>query len=284
MPTVLELINLSTGYLKNKGIESPRINAEILLAKVLNCKRLELYLSFDRPLAENEINIYREFIKRRGKNEPAQYIIGSVEFYGLEFKIDSSALIPRPETEILVETIIIAYKDFINLNILDIGTGSGIIAISLAKYLNDAKIYAVDSSETALALAKENAVINGVDDKISFVKYDIAIDENISAEKFDLVVSNPPYISNEEYSKLQPELRVYEPRVALTDESDGFKFFNIIARKIKSLLKENGKIFFEVGQGQASKVVDILRQEQFSNIKTKKDYLNIERVVSGELN
>lgn len=131
MLTVLESINLSTEYLKNKGIESPRNNAELLLAKILNCKRLELYLSFDRPLVENEVTQYREYIKRRSSFEPLQYIIGSVEFYGLEFKVNRSVLIPRQETEILVETIINKFQNQIGLKILDVGTGSGIIAICL---------------------------------------------------------------------------------------------------------------------------------------------------------
>lgn len=235
MPTVLEAINLSTNYLKNKGIDSPRINAELLLAKVLNCKRLDLYLSFDRPLVENELIIYRDFIKRRSKNEPLQYIVGSVEFYGLVFVVNSFVLIPRQETEILVETIINANKDRNNLKILDVGTGSGIIAICLAKYLNQAQVFAIDSSADALAVAKENAIANGVEEKINFIQHDINIDGINLGNDFDIVVSNPPYISNEEYPKLQPELRVYEPRIALTDDSDGFSFLKqLLKRQISS--------------------------------------------------
>ena len=134
MLTVLEAINLSTEYLTKKDIESPKLNAELLLAHILNCKRLDLYLSYDRPLDENETNKYRDFIKRRGKCEPLQYIIGSVEFYGLEFKVNPSVLIPRQETEILIETILETVSKENDLRILDIGTGSGIIAICLAKH------------------------------------------------------------------------------------------------------------------------------------------------------
>lgn len=284
MSTVLEIINLSTGYLKDKGIESPRINAELLLAKVLNCKRLDLYLAFDRPLIENELAIYRDFLKRRSKNEPLQYIVGSVEFYGLEFIVNRSVLIPRQETEILVETIINENKERENLKILDIGTGSGIIAVCLAKYLNQPKIFAVDTSAEALAVAKENAKVNQVEEKINFVQQDINDDVLSLGNEFDIVVSNPPYISNEEFSKLEPELRIYEPRVALTDNSDGFSFYKTIVRKSNTLLKDNGKIYFEVGQGQYSQVKDILAQDNFNNINIHKDYLNIERVVYGEFN
>ena len=284
MPTVLEIINLSNDYLKNKGIDSPRINAELLLAKVLNCKRLDLYLSFDRPLVESELTLYRAFIKRRSKNEPLQYIVGSVEFYGLEFVVNSSVLIPRQETEILVESIITANNDRGNLKILDIGTGSGIIAICLAKYLNQAQVFALDSSADSLKVAKENAIVNGVEENINFIRQDINIDGINFVNDIDIVVSNPPYISNEEYSKLQPELRMYEPRIALTDDSDGFSFFKTISQKASKLLKNHGKIYFEVSQGQYQQVEEILKLENFININIYKDYLNIERVVYGELN
>jgi release factor glutamine methyltransferase len=284
MPTVLELINLSTDYLKNKGIDSPKLNAELLLAKVLNCKRLDLYLAFDRPLVENELTVYRDYIKRRSKNEPLQYIVGSVEFYGLEFIVNSSVLIPRQETEILVETVKNENKDRENLKILDVGTGSGIIAVCLAKLLAGSNVLAIDSSEEALAVAKENASVNEVAGRVTFLHQDINTDDLNIGNDFDIVVSNPPYISNSEYHNLQPELRLYEPKIALTDESDGLSFYKAITRKASKLLSNNGKIYFEVGQGQYSFVEEILKSENFGNIKNYKDYLNIERVVYGELN
>ncbi len=282
MLTVLESINLSTEYLKNKGIESPRINAELLLAKILNCKRLDLYLSFDRPLSESETNQYREFIKRRSKYEPLQYIVGSVEFYGLDFKVNGSVLIPRPETEIIVEKIIEDNKDKSNLKILDIGTGSGIIAISLAKHLSEPKVTAIDLSQEALTTAKENAVLNKVEDRINFYQADIFKDE-IFESGLDIIVSNPPYISNDEFPSLQPELKIFEPKVALTDNSDGLSFYRAITKIGKDRLREGGKIYFEVAQNQSEKVRAILEEADFKKIKFQKDYLNIERVVSGEL-
>ena len=282
MLTVLESIKLSTDYLEKKGIESPRTNAELLLANILICKRLDLYLKFDQPLKENEIILYREFIRRRGKFEPLQYITGSVEFFGIEFKVNNSVLIPRPETEILVETIINSAGKEENIDILDIGTGSGNIAVSIAMNLPNSKISAMDNSIDALEVAKENAKLNSVENRIDFMNESILNGFNYPAKKYDIIVSNPPYISAEEFRVVQPELKVFEPRAALTDEGDGLTFFRIISSKTKTILKEKGKLFFEVGKDQSKLVENILLENDFQNITIKKDYLNIERVVYGE--
>jgi release factor glutamine methyltransferase len=281
MITVLESINLSSEYLKNKGIESPRINAELLLAHILNCKRLNLYLSFEKPLAEEEIEKYRELLKRRSKFEPLQYIIGKVEFYGIDFMVNPSVLIPRQETEILVGTIIGQYDKYDSLRILDIGTGSGNIAVSLAKNLYNSSITALDISEEALKTAYENALVNSVNNRTEFIKLDFLKEEFIK-NNFDIVVSNPPYISIMEFETLRPELKEYEPKVALTDYNSGILFYEIISAKANNLLKSGGKLFFEVGKGQFSKVTEILAKNNYKNICVTKDYLNIERVVSGE--
>jgi len=299
MHTVLETINLSTEYLEKKGIESPRINAELLLAHILKCKRLDLYLSFERPLDEIELNQYREFIKRRSKFEPLQYIIGSVEFFGIEFKVNSSVLIPRPETEILVEAVIDHLKNnqttgnqLNNPEVLDIGTGSGNVAISIAKNFPQIKVIAIDVSSDGLFLAKRNAEINGVIENINFIKCDILKEtpqlpdygSGITQKNFDVIVSNPPYISLNEFPMLQPELKMYEPKNSLTDYLDGFNFYRIISEKSRQLLKPGGRIFFELGKDQAEQVKKILCENSFTNIILKKDYLNIERVISAELN
>ena len=279
MLTVLEAINLSTEFLGKKEIESPRINAELLLAHTLNCKRLDLYLSYDRPLNEDEVNIYREFIRRRSKSEPLQYIIGKVEFYGLEFNVNPSVLIPRQETEILVETIINSVNKEDNLRILDIGVGSGNISVSLAKHLPYSKITATDISEEALVIAKANAEMNNVSERINFINHNILADD--LADEFDIVVSNPPYISEKEFPELKDELKVYEPRNALTDFSDGLNYFRTISSKAQKFVINNGKIFFEVGQGQAEDVKKILGENNFKEISIVKDYLKIDRVISG---
>lgn len=283
MLTVLEAINKSTGYLKNKGVESPRVNAELLLSHILKCKRLNLYLSFDRPLSEDEIYEYRELLKRRGKNEPLQYIVGNVDFYGINLEVNSNVLIPRPETEILVETIIEELKEKENPLVLDIGTGSGNIVIALAANLVNAELTAIDISEEALNLAKKNAELNNVNDKIKFQKVDFLNDDVIN-NKFDVIVSNPPYISIEEFHDLRPELNKFEPRFALTDESDGLIFYKAISRKSKNLLRQKGKLYFELGIGKSAEVEKIMSDDGYNNILIKKDYSNIERVIFGELN
>lgn len=279
MLTVLESIKLSTEFLEKKGIESPRLNAEILLSEILNCKRLDLYLKFDQPLKELEISKYREWIKRRGLYEPIQYIIGKIEFFGLQFRVNSSVLIPRPETEILVEEVIKYSKSKNGLKILDIGTGSGIIAIAIAKQLEDSQITAIDISQEAINLAMENAVTNEVISKLKFLMSDIKDFEN--NEKFDVVVSNPPYISKEDFPSLQNEIKDYEPRIALTDSNDGLDFYKIISKRSKSLLKKDGRIYFEVGKGQADNVKRILIENDFICIRSINDYQQIERVVTG---
>jgi release factor glutamine methyltransferase len=283
MLTVLDSIKLSTDYLEKKGIESPRINAELLLAHILSCKRLDLYLSFDRPLGDDEVLIYRTFLKRRGEYEPLQYIIGSVEFYGLPFKVDPSVLIPRPETEILVEEIINNSKNKNNLKILDIGTGSGNIAVSLAHHIPDAKIIATDISKESLLLASENSSMNKTENQVQFILDDILLNE-LKENEFDLIVSNPPYISKEDFKDLPPELKVYEPKHALTDDANGLFYYKQIAVKAKILLKKNGSVYFEVGKGQSGEVKKILEENNFSEIMIKNDYLNIERVIRGKLN
>jgi release factor glutamine methyltransferase len=283
MITVLESINRSSEFLKNKGIESPRINAELLLAHILDCKRLNLYLAFDRPLTEEELEKYRSLLKRRIKFEPLQYIIGKVEFYGFNFLVNPSVLIPRQETEILVESIIEQYKAYEKVTILDIGTGSGNIAIALAKNLNNSSVTAIDISEDALKTANENALLNSVSNQIKFIKVDFLKEEFI-VNDFDVVVSNPPYVSIEEYETLQPELKVYEPKMALTDSNSGLQFYEIISERSNYLLKKGGKLFFEIGRGQFSEVREIMEKNNFQNITIINDYMNIERVISGEKN
>ncbi len=283
MLTVLESINLSTEYLKNKGIESPRINAELILAHILKLKRLELYLSFDRPLKEDEIVLYRQFLKRRSEFEPLQYILGTVNFFGLDLKISPSVLIPRPETELLTEEIINEFKSQDFIKILDIGTGSGNIAITLAKFIPNSIIIATDISGEAIDIAIENAISNDVSDKIKFIVNDIFSSEKLPENNFDIIVSNPPYITSEDFKNLNKELKDYEPKVALTDSSNGLSFYDIISSKCDIYLKKGGKLFFELGQGHSENVHDIMKKNHFINISVKKDYQNIDRIIRGEL-
>lgn len=283
MITILEAINLSADYLAQKGIESPRINAELLLANIISCKRLDLYLSFDKPLGNQEIEKYREFIRRRGNFEPLQYITGNVDFYGLELKVDSSVLIPRPETELLVENILNVLTKEMESTILDIGCGSGNITIALAVNLASSKFICTDSSDNALKVAKENAEKYSVSGRIKFTMHDILKEDLSSFPLLDIIVSNPPYVSKENFSSLQKEIRDYEPRSAVTDESDGYTFFREISRKSFNKLKAGGKLFFEVADGQSEGVIEIMKENNFKNITVIKDYQNIDRVIFGEV-
>jgi len=283
MLTVLESLNLSADYLQKHDIESPRINAELLLASILNCKRLDLYLAFDKPLSKDELGKYRNFIKRRGKFEPLQYITGSVEFYGIEIKVNPSVLIPRPETEILIDSVIEEVKTKEEITILDIGCGSGNIAIALAANLSNCKVFGTDISKDALKISMENAEVNGVKNKTEFHQKNILSDDFSDLPIMDIIVSNPPYVSEEKFDTLQNEIKYFEPNFAVTDFSDGYKFYNAISKKAKLLLKPGGKIFFELSENQHIKVKEIMDANGIKDIKINKDYLNIERVIYGVL-
>ena len=283
MLSILSAIELSQEYLEKKQIDSARINAELLLANILDCKRMDLYLRFDQPLSKSETAEYREAIRRRGLKEPLQYIIGEVEFYGLVFNVNPKVLIPRQETEILVESIIDNIIPEDNIKILDIGCGSGNIIISLVKNIKNSVGISIDNSEEALTIAKENAELNNVVNEISFIKKDILIDEIDDLGKFDIIVSNPPYVSKEEFNTLQKEILDYEPKNAVTDFNDGLSFYKVISQKSKSILKPNGKLFFEVGYNQAEDVKNIMLENSLKKIQIVKDYSNIERVVFGEV-
>ncbi|MCF8240786.1 MAG: peptide chain release factor N(5)-glutamine methyltransferase [Melioribacteraceae bacterium] len=281
MLTVLEAITLSTDYLEKKGVESARMNAELLLAEILHCKRLELYLAFDRPVTEDEKIKYREFISRRGKFEPLQYIIGNVEFYGYPFEVNPSVLIPRPETEILVEKIIENHNNNSRLRILDIGTGSGNIPVVLAKELSEPVIISVDISENALKLAAQNASKNNVTHSIVFIQSDILKNDLKDYGNFDIIVSNPPYVNISDYKNLQKEILIHEPMEALTDSKDGFTYYNRIIELSDSLLKNGGSIYFENAEGQAQNIMEIMNNHKFKEIGTIKDYQEIDRIVFG---
>ena len=283
MITVLEIIKLSTEYLQKKGVESPRANAEILLAEILKCKRLELYLAFDKPMAENEVQIYREAIRKRGLRIPLQYIVGNVEFYGLKLIVNENVLIPRPETELLVEKIINESDKFADLKILDIGVGSGNISLAIVKNLPNTKIVAIDISDKALGVAKQNAEFNSLQDKVEFRLFDIMNDYLHTLGKFDLLVSNPPYVSKNDFETLEPELKIHEPKIALSDNSDGLSFYKRIIEVSDLILNKPGKIYFELGMGQSTQVQKYFEEMNFSNIKISKDYSGIDRIIYGEL-
>jgi release factor glutamine methyltransferase len=282
MITIIDAIKLTTEYLDKKQVESPRVNAEILLAEVLNCKRINLYLSFDKPLNDLELTKYRELIKKRSNHTPLQYIIGNVEFYGIKLLVDESVLIPRPETELLVETIIKKHQQTNNLKILDIGSGSGNISLALAKSLPGSLITGIDISQNAIGVSLKNLELNKIEN-VEFKQFDILINDPESLGKFDIIVSNPPYVSLSDYNELEPELKDFEPRIALTDNLDGTSFYKVITQKSEVLLNKPGFLYFELGKGLNDRVAHIMENQKLSNITIIKDYSGIERIIFGEL-
>lgn len=287
-PTVLDIIKSSTELLTGKNIANPRLNVELLLCEVLDCDRVKLYLDFEKPLTKNELELYREWFKRRMNHEPLQYITGHAYFYGHQFKVNEHVLIPRQETEILVEKVL---EDIINnmkskekesFNILEIGTGSGCIAISIGKKLDEQNInyniVAIDISKEALEIAKYNMEKSGSDgSKISFVEKDIFDIDNFNKD-IDCIVSNPPYIPYTEFEGLDEEVNKYEPTISLTDYKDGLSFY----RKILELYSNpviTGKLFFEIAYNQKANLENLLKD--FSGISGQfyKDYGGNDRVL-----
>jgi release factor glutamine methyltransferase len=286
--TILEVISASRAHLESKGIQDARLNAELLLAHLLHCRRIDLYANFDKPLQEREREQYKALLKRRVAREPLQYIIGDAEFMGLTFKVDRRVLVPRPDTELLVEKAIELCRQYPEgterIRILDIGTGCGNIAVSIAKFVGNTSVTAIDSSAEALDVAKENVDLHDLAGRVSLKRVDI-LQESMAetGDSFDLVVSNPPYISAKEFVHLSPEIRDYEPRMATCDEKDGLAFFRRISEVGTRLLRKGGALLFEVGFGQSESVRTILDKSGYASIEIFKDYNGIERVLKGVL-
>jgi release factor glutamine methyltransferase len=282
--TCLEILNQAVEKLRLAGIDRPRTNAELLLGSVLNENKVDLYLDKDRILTSDEIEKFHQYTKERISHRPVQYIIGTVEFFGLEFKVDERVLIPRLETETLVEVVIAQLVNKKNPKIIDLGTGSGAIAISLAKNLNSPFIYATDVSKDALDVAKGNAIKNKVENQIEFLCGDLfepLKNKNLESQ-IDCVVSNPPYVSEDEFETLPREIKDYEPIVALESGKEGLFFHKKIIENSVDFLKKGGLLALEVAFGQAGKVADLIRQnENYNNIEVIKDLSGIDRVVKA---
>ena len=272
---IIDILNLSVDFLSKKKIESPRLSVELIMAHFLKMNRVQLYTSFDKPMNEEELAQIRSAIKRASNQEPIQYIIGKTQFFDFEIEVNQNVLIPRPETEHLCDMIIDIHKDNQNLKILDIGTGSGCIAISLAKKINNCKVYAIDISQSALDLASKNAELN--DCNIIFGKIDIL--KQIPKEKFDIIVSNPPYISVEEYKLLPKNVLEYEPEIALNDKNDGLQFYKRFANIFYNMLNEDGNFYLEFAYNQ-SEVIKKIFSEKY-DFEIKKDLSKIDRFCFG---
>ena len=270
--TVLEILQSSTDYFKRHKIENPRLNAEHLLAHVLGRTRMDLYLEFERALGETELRPLRELVRRRGQGEPLQYLLGTVEFCGLVFAVDKRAMIPRPETEQLVELLQSKIKNR-KSRIVDVGTGSGVIALSLAAKFPQAQVWAIDVSEEALALARENAAHLNLSDRVELLKSNLF--QNLH-ERFDLIVANLPYISMQDRPSLAPEV-LHDPEIALFGGERGDELIHKLIEQAPSRLRPSGLLALEVGLSQAEAISGLLTKKNYHDIESKNDYLGVKR-------
>ncbi len=289
--TIFKSLSWAEAYLKRFKIPEAKIDAEYLLSHILKYKRQKLYLNSEKQLTNMEINTFKGFIQRRSKREPIQYIIGEEEFRGLIFKVTRDVLIPRPETELVVEEAVKiiegqrAKGKGQKINIIDLCTGSGCIAVSAAKESPDSKIYATDISEKALSVAKENAERNDVENKITFLQGSFFEPlKNLGLEeKIDIILSNPPYVSKKDMEKLQPEIKEYEPHLALYAGEDGLDSYRKIIPEAFAYLKKGGCLILEIGYGQAEGVKELFAHyPAYDKIEIIKDLSGIERVVEAK--
>ncbi|MGA2018751.1 MAG: peptide chain release factor N(5)-glutamine methyltransferase [Opitutaceae bacterium] len=277
MLTVIEVIKKTSAFFATKGIESPRLNAELLVGHVLGLPRMRLYIEFERPVSEAELGALRELVRRRGRREPVQHILGFTDFCGLRLKTDPRALIPRPETELLVE-IVAARCAAPPSSILDLGTGGGAIALALARAFPAARVTAVDKSPEALLLAAENALASGLAGRVTFVESDW-FERLPAGEGYDLVVSNPPYLSPEETAAAAPEVRDHEPALALSAGDGGFADIERIVAGASAAVAPGGMLALETGAGHRSRLEEALRRAGFARSEALPDLAGRDRFV-----
>ena len=282
--TILKILQWTTSFFKSHDIDSPRVSAEILLADVLKIRRIDLYLCYDKPLNRDELEVYKELIKRRAGREPVEYIVGSRGFWSLEMNVTRDVLIPRQDTEILVEETLKLIPEAGNdepKRILDLGTGSGAIILSLASERPGNIFFASDRSPKAIFQARANECANNIIDKVHFFSGNWLETLSETGEKFNIIVSNPPYIRSGDIEKLQPEIYLHEPLMALDGGEDGLREIRGIIFSAHNYLKKNGCILIEIGHDQKSDVQEIIDSCGFyENILFRKDYAGCWRVVS----
>lgn len=275
MLTVLEIIKKTTEFVARKGIEAPRLNAELLIGHALGLKRMALYMQFERLLEERELELIRPLVKRRGLQEPLQYILGQAEFHGLCLKVDPRVLIPRPETEQLVERVIAACQDRPPSRILELGVGSGAIALTLASAFPSAGVVATDVDAGALALAGENAVAAGLADRLEFVLSDWWT--AVPPGPYEVIISNPPYLSAEEAAEIPVEVRAFEPARALVSPDAGMAALKTIIGSARPFLAPGGLLALETGEAQHSALMALLAGSGFTAIESQRDLAGRDR-------
>ena len=274
---IIDIIKWGEDYFKTRGFENPKQEIEWLLCDLLGLKRIDLYVKFEEKINDYKLNKLKGWIKRRLNREPLQYITGETEFYGLKFKTTPQALIPRPETERLVDITLDCIANNSEAKILEIGTGTGCVSIAISNRRPKVNIVSLDISKEALELAKINAELNNCKN-IKFLQMDFLMD--FPEEKFDIIISNPPYIPEKEIKDIMPEVKNYEPRIALTDNEDGLTFYHRIAKKAKNLIATKGLIVLEVGLGDhPQKVFSLFSKLGFDKLELLKDYNSNERIL-----
>jgi len=278
-------MKVSIDFLSRKGIDEARLTVELLLAHSLGWPRLKLYTDHDLPLSEDELQRFRATIRRRLANEPVQYIVGEAHFMGLEFKVDERVLIPRPETETLVEQVILWSKNEgkgTSLRMLDVGTGSGNIGISCAKFIPGLQVTSVDANSGALDVTRRNAELHNLHDRVRTHEWDMTHDVPAPFYRsFDIVVSNPPYVPLVEWEHLDPHVREAEPQRALTDGGDGFIYHTRLASIALDLLETAGPLMLEVGDTQAKEVSRLMKSAGANHVSVIDDLSRVPRVVVG---
>lgn len=275
MQSLLDILQKTTAFFQQKGVPQARLDAELIIAHVLGCRRLDLYLQFDRLLSEDELAAMRPLVARRGKREPLQHILGEAHFHGLVLKADARALIPRPETEELVELLVELFGKTPPATVCDLGTGTGAIALALAAAFPAAQVTAVDASPDALALARENAATAGLAERVRFVESDWLA--ALGGERFSLLVSNPPYLTDEEWEQAEPEVRTWEPRSALTAGADGLDDYRQILAAAPAHLKPGGWLALETGSAQHAALAELAETAGFAQSEGRKDLSGRER-------
>ena len=271
--TVGEVLRRATEYLAGKGVESPRLDSEHLLGKALGLTRVQLYMEHDRPLSEAERDAFRELVRRRGEREPLAYVLGEWGFRRLTLKTDARALVPRPETEVLVERCLALLDGSEAPAVLDVGTGTGAIALAIADEHPGARVRALDVSAGALALARENLELTGLD--VELVEGDLA--GGLGNAEYDLVVSNPPYVTEAEWATLQPEVRDWEPRLATVGEDHTDE----IAEHARDALRPGGHLVLEVADPRAGDVAELLERCGYEDVLVTEDLAGRDRIVEG---
>jgi release factor glutamine methyltransferase len=274
---VLEIVQRTTEFLQKRGLESPRLNAEHLLAHTLKRKRIELYLEFERELTETELAPLRELVRRRGQGEPLQHLLGTVEFAGQVFLCDKRALVPRPETEQLVEKIAECRLQNADCRIVDIGTGSGVIALSLAAKFPEAKVTATDVSDDALTLARENAERLGLTTRIEFLRTDLM---SYVTDVYDVIVANLPYVATGDRATLSREV-AHDPELALFGGERGDEVVRRLIEEAPAHLAQGGLLALEVGIGQADDLAAFMAEKNYHDIETERDYAGVIRFLFG---